>query len=198
MKDFKCPNCDVVHTSNNRYCSSCGEDLEEAILEFKENRLPIVFFNGGSKEKSSMDEAEKRRQQVLRIKEEEREKQEIAKAEEQRKQEEYLGSIRRKEIPTKKKLRLTYLYPAFMLVLLIVAAGLLNTDIFGSGFESLFNFLIFFAVWAILFMLSIIPTTRAMALIRSKGLTTNIMKAPRPPRDELSECGECCSGNCWI
>ncbi|OLS31846.1 MAG: hypothetical protein HeimAB125_14950 [Candidatus Heimdallarchaeota archaeon AB_125] len=83
-------------------------------------------------------------------------------------------------------------------MLLIVAAALANTDIYGQETDMLLPFGIVMTVGFILFALSFIPLARITALIKSKGQTTKLRHAPKRPRDELTECGECCSGPCWI
>ncbi len=69
MNELKCTNCGEAHTSNDRHCSFCGEDLGEAILKYKEKQLPVTFNNGKPKKIQPEDEAEERKQAVLRIKE---------------------------------------------------------------------------------------------------------------------------------
>lgn len=46
MSDIYCPSCGQEHTSNNRYCTNCGADLENVILKFKEKKMPVSYNNG--------------------------------------------------------------------------------------------------------------------------------------------------------
>ncbi len=41
MSGLFCPNCGEQHTTKGQYCSYCGEDLKDAILEYKDKRLPV-------------------------------------------------------------------------------------------------------------------------------------------------------------
>lgn len=41
MSGLFCPNCGKQHNTSERYCSFCGEDLSEAILQYKDKRLPV-------------------------------------------------------------------------------------------------------------------------------------------------------------
>lgn len=43
MEGFKCTRCRKPHESEAKFCYFCGEDLEDAILEYKEKHLPIKF-----------------------------------------------------------------------------------------------------------------------------------------------------------
>jgi hypothetical protein len=195
----RCPNCNTVHTSNYRYCSTCGNDLEEIILSFKEKKLPISYNNGNNhidkKKVLIRNEAEERRQAVLQIKEKKRERERIEKAEIQRKRDKYLQSLDRKRIPTLKQKRLRYIPPIVTFALMMGALALLNTDIYGDVFIAVFTIMI---VGPILLVLSFIPLSRAVALIRSDGLTASLRKAPKPPKDELTQCLECADCLCWM
>ncbi len=46
MSDIFCPSCGKEHTSNKRYCTYCGADLEPVILKFKGEKLPVSYNNG--------------------------------------------------------------------------------------------------------------------------------------------------------
>lgn len=41
MSGLFCPKCGKQHTTKGQYCSFCGEDLADAILEYKDKRLPV-------------------------------------------------------------------------------------------------------------------------------------------------------------
>jgi hypothetical protein len=43
MEGFKCTKCRKLHESEAKFCYFCGEDLEDAILEYKEKHHPIKF-----------------------------------------------------------------------------------------------------------------------------------------------------------
>ena len=43
MDDFKCTKCRKPHESEAKFCFFCGADLEEAILEYKQQHLPVKF-----------------------------------------------------------------------------------------------------------------------------------------------------------
>ncbi len=45
MSEFFCPSCSKKHLSNDRYCSFCGYDLEQLILEYKDRHLPVKLNN---------------------------------------------------------------------------------------------------------------------------------------------------------
>jgi len=193
-----CPNCEKEHSSNDRFCSYCGEDLEEIILAFKEKQLPVSFNNNNkrAKETFSLDEAEERRQEVLRIKEEQREHERTVKAEEQKQRDEYEKTLKRKPIPTIRKKRMTCIPPIVVLILMIIAMVLANE--FAFEWEALGWFFGIMMGGMTLFILAFIPYMRVTALIRSRGLTTSIRKAPKPPKSDLDECADCCAsfGNC--
>ena len=42
-EELKCIKCGNVHQTSSNFCDFCGEDLEEAILEYKERNLPIQY-----------------------------------------------------------------------------------------------------------------------------------------------------------
>ncbi len=46
MTEIYCPSCGKEHKSNNRYCTNCGADLENVILKFKGDKLPVSYNNG--------------------------------------------------------------------------------------------------------------------------------------------------------
>ena len=43
MSELYCANCGKVHESESKFCEYCGFDLKEAILRFKQRRLPIKY-----------------------------------------------------------------------------------------------------------------------------------------------------------
>ncbi len=43
MEDFKCTKCRKPHESEAKFCYFCGADLEDAILEYKQQHLPVKF-----------------------------------------------------------------------------------------------------------------------------------------------------------
>ena len=83
MSEIFCPNCGKTHSTNKKNCASCGEDLEDIILDFKNKHLPITFNNGKKKEAQPTDEWEKQRQTILKIKEQEKARERIERLEEQ-------------------------------------------------------------------------------------------------------------------
>jgi ribosomal protein L32 len=46
MTGLFCPTCGKQHLSNDRYCEYCGNDLEEHILRYKSQQMPIKYNNG--------------------------------------------------------------------------------------------------------------------------------------------------------
>lgn len=46
MSTIFCPNCGEKHTTNNKFCETCGADLGEAILRYKQRHLPITYQQG--------------------------------------------------------------------------------------------------------------------------------------------------------
>ncbi|MHA1200544.1 MAG: zinc-ribbon domain-containing protein [Candidatus Heimdallarchaeaceae archaeon] len=46
MTGIFCPSCGKEHQTNDRYCTYCGADLENVILKFKGERLPVSYNNG--------------------------------------------------------------------------------------------------------------------------------------------------------
>ena len=43
MSELHCSNCGKLHESDSKNCEYCGNDLKEAILRFKQRRLPIKY-----------------------------------------------------------------------------------------------------------------------------------------------------------
>ena len=41
MSGLFCPNCGKQHNESGKFCSFCGEDLSEVILQYKSERLPV-------------------------------------------------------------------------------------------------------------------------------------------------------------
>ena len=41
MSDLICPKCGKIHDSTEKNCAYCGENLEDLIVQYKNNRLPI-------------------------------------------------------------------------------------------------------------------------------------------------------------
>ncbi len=41
MSELHCPNCGEQHSTKGKFCSFCGEDLTDAILQYKDKRLPV-------------------------------------------------------------------------------------------------------------------------------------------------------------
>lgn len=50
MTEILCTGCGKNHRSNSRYCEFCGKDLEDVILRYKEQHLPIKLNNNSTKE----------------------------------------------------------------------------------------------------------------------------------------------------
>ncbi|MCG3227515.1 MAG: hypothetical protein H7645_11405 [Candidatus Heimdallarchaeota archaeon] len=83
MSEIYCPVCGKEHSMSSRHCVSCGEDLEEIILDYKNKHLPISFNNDKLKKAQPIDEWEKQRQTILKIKEQEKARERIERLEEQ-------------------------------------------------------------------------------------------------------------------
>ncbi len=43
MSEIFCPNCGSKHTAKGKFCEFCGSDLEELILEYKNQELPVRY-----------------------------------------------------------------------------------------------------------------------------------------------------------
>ncbi|NPD88917.1 MAG: hypothetical protein HGN29_09330 [Asgard group archaeon] len=43
MSELYCANCEKLHESESRFCEYCGFDLKEAILRFKQKRIPVKY-----------------------------------------------------------------------------------------------------------------------------------------------------------
>ena len=43
MSEIFCPNCGSKHTAKGKFCEFCGSDLEEVILEYKNQELPVRY-----------------------------------------------------------------------------------------------------------------------------------------------------------
>ena len=41
MSELLCPKCGKTHDSNEKNCMYCGENLEDLIIQYKTERLPI-------------------------------------------------------------------------------------------------------------------------------------------------------------
>ena len=46
MEDFVCPKCRKPHISEAKFCFHCGQDLEDAIIQYKAKHLPIKYKQG--------------------------------------------------------------------------------------------------------------------------------------------------------
>ena len=56
MSGLFCPNCGKQHNTPERYCSFCGEDLSEAILQYKNKRLPVKLNHTAPENKAELQE----------------------------------------------------------------------------------------------------------------------------------------------
>jgi uncharacterized membrane protein YvbJ len=43
MSGIFCSKCGEKHTSDDRFCENCGNDLEQIIIRYKQKKLPIKF-----------------------------------------------------------------------------------------------------------------------------------------------------------
>jgi len=43
MIEIFCTNCGKQHTSTNKFCEYCGQDLADVILRQKQKRLPVKY-----------------------------------------------------------------------------------------------------------------------------------------------------------
>ncbi len=79
MSTFFCPSCGKEHKINSQFCSFCGEDLEDFILKFKEQHLPITIDSEKIDKAQPKDKWEESTQKVLKIKEQKKERERIEK-----------------------------------------------------------------------------------------------------------------------
>ncbi|MCE7739197.1 MAG: hypothetical protein KAU62_05255 [Candidatus Heimdallarchaeota archaeon] len=40
-----CPKCGEQHSTSGKFCSFCGENLADTILQYKDKRLPVMLTN---------------------------------------------------------------------------------------------------------------------------------------------------------
>jgi len=69
MENFVCPKCRKPHNSEAKFCFHCNQDLEAAIIEYKEKQLPIKLKK--ESHKFSQQELEEIRQRRLMFPEKE-------------------------------------------------------------------------------------------------------------------------------
>ncbi len=43
MSEIFCPNCGSKHTAKGKFCESCGHNLEDVILQYKSEKLPVRY-----------------------------------------------------------------------------------------------------------------------------------------------------------
>ncbi len=43
MSEIFCPNCGSKHTAKGKFCEYCGTDLEDVIVEYKSQELPVRY-----------------------------------------------------------------------------------------------------------------------------------------------------------
>ena len=43
MSGVFCPNCGKKHDTTGKYCQYCGQDLEEVIMRYKNENLPVRY-----------------------------------------------------------------------------------------------------------------------------------------------------------
>lgn len=60
MSGLFCPKCGNQHTTKGQYCSYCGEDLKDAILEYKDKRLPVKLNHNAHQIKEQEQEPVKK------------------------------------------------------------------------------------------------------------------------------------------
>ena len=60
MSGLFCPFCGEEHTGSGKFCSGCGKDISDTIIEYKENRLPIKLNNGVSETQAQPEVKEKK------------------------------------------------------------------------------------------------------------------------------------------
>jgi len=63
MVKIFCSKCGHLHETEERYCENCGEDLEGAILRYKQRHLPIKYENA-SKIPPNIDEETYKKQKA--------------------------------------------------------------------------------------------------------------------------------------
>ncbi len=63
MVKIFCSKCGNLHETEGKFCKNCGEDLEGAILRYKQKHLPINYENA-SKIPPNMDEETYRKQKA--------------------------------------------------------------------------------------------------------------------------------------
>ena len=60
MSGLFCPYCGQEHSGSGKFCSGCGKDISDAIIEYKDKRLPIKLNNGKTETKVEPEIKEKK------------------------------------------------------------------------------------------------------------------------------------------
>ena len=216
MTKIFCPCCGNAHSSNKRYCSFCGEDLEEIILDYKNKHLPIAFNNDKLKKAQPIDEWDERRQTVLKIKEKEKARERIARLKEQQRIAEFEKTRKRRKVPfrkifcqarkrlegkkTRKVPSSTLKWILRILIFLSIAGVFVTFILMLALFESEacdYLFLAFFITMGLSFIL-LIPVVIVESLTRSKGRALCYSESRYRSSPDFSGCANCADcGNCF-